>query len=261
VSDLHADDVTVKRAGRTILERIHLHVESGSFLSIVGPNGSGKSSLLKALAGIWPAAEGAVRIKDKPLTSFHRRELARLLTFVPQETHLEFAFTVEEVVAMGRHPHRGRFERATATDRHAIHDAMVHCDVEHLRSRFVTTLSGGERQRVAIARSLAVEPEIILLDEPTGSLDVRHSLEILDLCNRLVQAGKTVVVSTHDLNMVARQPGRMALLEAGKIAHLGQAADVLKSNVLERIFGVVAERLVTGAGQPVYTFHRQPGIQ
>jgi len=168
---------------------------------------------------------------------------------------MDFAFTVEEMVAMGRHPRRGRFERATSDDRRAIENAMARCDVAHLRHRFVTTLSGGERQRVAIARSLAVEPEIVLLDEPTASLDIQHSLEVLDLCRALAQAGKSIVLATHDLNAVARYTAQVALIESGRIAYAGDRDGVLTSKTLERVFGVGAELLASAGGHPVYVFH------
>jgi iron complex transport system ATP-binding protein len=160
---------------------------------------------------------------------------------------MDFAFTVEEIVAVGRHPRRGRFERATAEDRRAIEDALEQCDVAYPKHRFVTTLSGGERQRVATAPCLSVEPQIVLLDEPTASLDMQHSLEVLELCRALAQAGKSIVIATHDLNAVARYTKQVALIESGKIAYLGDRNGVLTSKVLARVFGVNAELLQSAA--------------
>jgi iron complex transport system ATP-binding protein len=257
MSELVAQNITVRRGGRTILDRVSVGIQPGAFLSIVGPNGSGKSTLLRALAGIWELSEGEIRIEGRPLKDFGRRELAQIVAFVPQDTRMDFAFTVEEIVAMGRHPRRGRFERASAIDHRAIEDSLKRCDIGHLRNRFVTTLSGGERQRVAIARSLAVEPEIVLLDEPTASLDVQHSLEVLDLCRALAQAGKSIVLATHDLNAVARYTTQVALIESGKIAYVGDRDGVLTSNVLDRVFGVHAELLQSASGHPVYVFQRK----
>jgi iron complex transport system ATP-binding protein len=258
---LIAENVCVRRGGRTILDRVSVNVEPGGFLSIVGPNGSGKSSLLRVLAGIWELADGVVTIAGKRLAEYGRRDLSQRIGFVPQDVRMDFAFTVEEVVAMGRHPRRGRFQRATADDRRSIDDAITSCDIGHLRERFVTTLSGGERQRVAIARSLAVEPDIILLDEPTASLDVQHGLEILDLCRALSQAGKSIILATHDLNAVARYTTKVALIDAGRIAYTGDCEGVLTSNVLDRVFGVHAERLQSASGHPVYVFQRKQEIQ
>jgi iron complex transport system ATP-binding protein len=253
---LSAEGVVVKRGHRTILDGVTVRVAPGELLSIVGPNGSGKSSLLRVLAGIWKPDEGAARIGHKPLSEFGRRELAQQVAFVAQDTRMDFAFTVEEIVAMGRHPHRGRFERASAEDRRAIDAAIASCDIEHLRGRFVNALSGGERQRVALARSLAVEPEIILLDEPTASLDIQHGLEILELCRDLAKAGKMIVLATHDLNAVARYATTVVLIHSGRIAYSGNCDGILESEVLGQVFGVRAEKLQSPGGDSVYLFHR-----
>lgn len=257
MSALVAEDLIVRRGDRAILDRISLAVECGGFLSIVGPNGSGKSTLLKALAGIWPLSAGSVIIGATPLGAMNRREIAQRLAFVPQDIRMDFAFTVEEIVAMGRYPYRGRFDRASAADRDAVNRALQRCDVDHLRKRFVTTLSGGERQRVAIARSLAGDPDVVLLDEPTASLDIQHNMEILDLCRALADAGKAVVLATHDLNVVARYTSQVALVDAGKIAYAGSRDDVLTSNVLEAVFRVKTELLRSRDGHPVFVFHRR----
>ena len=261
MNELAAENVSLQRGHRKILDQISVRVEPGIFLSIVGPNGSGKSSLLRALAGLWPLSNGAVRIGTKPLGDFTRRELAQVISFVPQDTRMDFSFTVAEVVAMGRHPHRGRFAGTSAADRMAVEVSLAQCDIVHLRHRTVNTLSGGERQRVAIARSLAVEPQIILLDEPTASLDVEHSLEILDLCQTLARSGKAVALAPHDLNAAARFTDRIALLESGRIAWSGEPHALLASNVIELVFGVEAELLRGADGQPVYVFRRgvKPG--
>ena len=185
------------------------------FMAIAGPNGSGKSTLLRALAGIWAVNEGSVTLDGQPLGTLGRRTIAQRIAFVAQDNRLDFSFTAAEIVAMGRYPHRGRFERATAADRQAIEEAMEWCGVGELRERAVNTLSGGERQRVVIARSLAVQPEFILLDEPTANLDVEHAIRILDLCAALARAGKAVVLATHDLNAVVRYTSQAALIECG----------------------------------------------
>jgi iron complex transport system ATP-binding protein len=252
---LEASLVAVQRGGRSILERIDLRIGPGELLAIVGPNGSGKSTLLRALAGIWPISAGSILLDRRPIGSLSRREIARRIALLPQDGRLDFAFTVEEVVAMGRYPHRGRFQREGRADRAAIETALERCDVSALRDRFVNTLSGGERQRVLIARSLAVEPDFVLLDEPTASLDVEHAMGILDLCRKLVSAGRSVALATHDLNAVARYASRVALIESGRIEHCGERERVLLPETLERVFGVRAETLSTAGGEPVYVFH------
>lgn len=232
-------------------------MSSGEFQAIVGPNGSGKSTLLRCLAGIWPVQSGSVLLDGHPLDKRSRKEIARRVAFVPQDIRMDWPFTVEEIVAMGRHPHRGRFERETDSDRRAIRLALERCDVISLRDRLVNTLSGGERQRVLIARSLAVEPEFVLLDEPTASLDVQHAIEILDLCRDLTLSGHAVAFATHNLNAVARYASSVALVNEGHIACNGPRHEVLTPAVLQQVFGVQPELLSTSVGDPVYVFHRK----
>ena len=255
MSLLEAQAISVQRGGHCILEDAALSLAPGELRAIVGPNGSGKSTLLRALAGIWPVSHGAVLLDGRPLAHCARKEIARRIAYVPQEERIEFAFTVEEVVAMGRHPHRGRFSRESARDRKAVNWALQRCDLNHLRRRQVTSLSGGEHQRVLIARSLAVEPEFILLDEPTASLDVEHTLEVLDLCRTLARDGQAVALATHDLNAAARYATSAVLLEAGRLVDCGAREQVLNQQNLEQVFRVRAELLSTSDGDPVYVFH------
>jgi len=257
VSVLEITGGVVRRGGRLILDHVSLQVESGVFLALVGPNGSGKSSLLRALTGIWPTAEGAVTLDGEAISGMTRRDVARRIAFVPQDTRMDFAFTVAEIVAMGRHPRRGRFDRETVKDREAIEQAVACCDVAHLLDRTVNTLSGGERQRVVIARSLAVCPEFILLDEPTANLDIEHAIQILDLCDSLTRAGTAVVLATHDLNAVARHATRVALIDSGRIAHESSFDGVLTPQVLEQVFRVRAELLASASGHSIFVFHRK----
>jgi iron complex transport system ATP-binding protein len=257
MSHLEAKGVAVQRGGRAILSGVSWRLGSGELHAVVGPNGSGKSTLLRAMSGIWPLSAGSVLLDGQPLEKLSRREISRRIAFVPQETGMEFAFTVQEIVAMGRHPHRGRFTRATADDRRAVQTALERCDIASLGERLVNTLSGGERQRVLIARSLAVEPEFILLDEPTASLDVEHTLEILDLCGVLAKAGQCVVLATHDLNAVARYAASVALVNRGRLVESGARDRVLTPERLQEVFGIRAEVLATSDGQPAYVFHKR----
>jgi iron complex transport system ATP-binding protein len=257
MKSLETKELVVRRGGRAILDGITLHLQRGELLAIVGPNGSGKSSLLRALAGLWHPSGGEVFLDGRSLAAYSRRELARHISFVPQDTRIGFAFTVEELVSMGRYPHRGRFAREGALDRAAIQSAMSRCDVLYLANRYANTLSDGERQRVWIARTLAVDPDFILLDEPTSNLDVEHSLAVLDLCVVLTQSGKAVVVTTHDLNAVARYATAVVLLHEGRLVAHGKGEQVLTPAALESVFGVSAELLSSRNGQPVYLFHRR----
>jgi cobalamin transport system ATP-binding protein len=257
MSVLEAREITVARGGRRILERADLRAESGAMVAIAGPNGSGKSTLLRALAGIWPVSEGSVALDGVPLSGMSRREVARRVAFVAQDTRLDFAFTVTETVEMGRYPHHGRFASAGAADRIAVDEAISYCDIGHLRDRSVNTLSGGERQRVAIARSLAVQPDFILLDEPTANLDLEHALGVLDLCVNLARAGKAIVIATHDLNAAMRHASHAVLIDSGKIAGAGALGRLLEAGRLEEVFRVRAEILSSADGSPVYVFHRK----
>jgi iron complex transport system ATP-binding protein len=254
---LETKELAVQRGSRKILDGVTLRLQQGQLLAIVGPNGSGKSSLLRTLAGLWHPSEGQVFLDGRSLAEYSRRELARSISFVPQDTRIGFAFTVEELVSMGRYPHRGRFAREGTVDRAAIQSAMSRCDVLYLSHRYATTLSDGERQRVWIARTLAVDPDFILLDEPTSNLDVEHSLAVLDLCSALTKSGKAVAVTTHDLNAVARYATAVLLLHEGRLVAHGKGHEVLTPAALERVFGVDAELLSSRNGQPVYLFHRR----
>ena len=255
---LEARDIAVERGGRRILDAVSLRVEPGRFMALIGPNGSGKSTLLKALSGLWPVAQGEVLFGEQPLERMPRREIAKRIAFVPQETRIDFAFSVAEIVGMGRHPHRGRFAPETAADRAAVDAALKRCDVADLRTRDANTLSGGERQRVLIARSLAAQPDVILLDEPTASLDIEHVIEILDLCRELARDGHAVAIAIHDLNSVARYADVVALIDRGKIANRGTVADVLNQVAFEGVFGVQAEVLTGSDGTRQFNFHRLP---
>ena len=225
-------------------------------MALIGPNGSGKSTLLRLFAGLWRPDDGDVLLDDKAIHSRSRKEIARRIAFVPQDSQIDFEFTVAEILAMGRYAHRGRFAPQTVADRTAINSAAAYCDISHLTNRLITSLSGGERQRVLIARSLVVEPEFILLDEPTANLDIQHALDILELCQALAAQGKTVVVATHDFNLVTRYATRLALLNAGSLVAQGSRDAVLHPETIQDVFHVCAEAVSTKAGDPVYVFHR-----
>jgi cobalamin transport system ATP-binding protein len=257
MSVLEAREASVSRGQRLILKQASISLGAGELVALVGPNGSGKSTLLRALAGLWPTSpRDAVLLDGRTIAAIDRREIARRIAFVSQDSTINFAFTVEEIVRMGRYPHRGRFTREGGADREAVRLAIARCDVGHLAARAANTLSGGERQRVLVARSLAVEPEFILLDEPTASLDVEHSLEVLDLCRTLAGAGHVVVLATHDLNAVARYASKVVLIHDGQIVSMGSRDEVLSQTSLEQVFHVRADAVTDGHGQPVYVFHR-----
>jgi iron complex transport system ATP-binding protein len=256
MSYLSAKQIGVARVGRWILKEVSLEVRQGSVLAVVGPNGSGKSTLLRALAGLWRVQEGRVLLDGRSIDTLPRAEVAREITYVPQENQFQFDFTVREIVLMGRYAHRGRFDRETSEDQKTADDALKRADVVHLAQRSVLQLSGGEKQRVLIARSLATRARTLLLDEPTANLDVDHSLDVLALCRSLADEGHALAIATHDLNAVYRFADCVALVDSGRLISVGKPATVLTPENLKRTFNVTSEALLSSDGTPVLLFHR-----
>ena len=247
-------ELTVVRGGREILSQASAAPAPHALTAIVGPNGSGKSTLLRTLSGIWQPDAGTVMLDGRPLSGLRRREVARRVAFLPQDTRCDFAFMVEEIVAMGRHAHRGRFAPPCAADRGAIEAAFALCDLQHLRGRALNRLSGGERQRVAIARCLAAEPSVLLLDEPAAHLDIEHALSVLAVCRRLAAAGAAVAVAMHDLGTALRFADHVLLMSGGRVVASGAPRDVLTADRCRDVFAVAAETLTTSDGRPTLVF-------
>lgn len=250
-------DAGIAIDGRWLVRHVTVALVPGRLTALIGPNGSGKSTVLRLMAGLWQPTEGRAELDGRPLRAFARRALARRIAVVPQDTHLGFAFTVHEAVAMGRHAHYARFAQASTSDRRAVRDAMAKADVAHLADRLVTELSGGERQRVLIARSLATEADTIILDEPTASLDIAHTLDVLALCRTLADEGRAVGVALHDLNAAATYATDAVLLKAGRVAVAGPAVDLLVPQEMARVFDVGVEEIITPSGTRLFAFHRQ----
>lgn len=219
------------------LRDVSFHVQKGEFFSLAGPNGSGKSTLLRILNRILIPSEGTVALDGRDITAFARGELARHIALVPQDTTMQFPFTAMEIVLMGRSPHvRGRmFE--SERDRAIAAEMMKQTDTSHLAHQPVTTLSGGERQRVFIARALAQEPEILLLDEPNAHLDIAHQVEIFAILKRLnSERGLTVVSVSHDLNLAAAYSDRIGMLVCGSLIAVGTPEEVLTAGNIHNAF-------------------------
>jgi iron complex transport system ATP-binding protein len=225
----------------TILRGISFGLQPGECVGLVGPNGSGKTTLLRTAAGLLAPDVGQILLTEQPLTQLKRREIARQIGYVPQQANLDFNFSVREVVLMGRNPYLSRFEVENESDRCIARQALELADLTHLVERLVTTLSGGERQRVVIARALAQQSRLLLLDEPTASLDLRHQHEIMALLVRLSQEHNlAILVALHDLNLAARYCNRLIVLNRARLLADGRPAEVLTPELMAQVFEVEA---------------------
>lgn len=238
---LSADDITFAYDDRRVLENVSLGVAAGEFVGLIGANGSGKTTLLRVLLGLLPAHPGAVKLVGEPLENLSRRQIALRATLVQQDTRIDFAFTGREVVAMGRTPYLGRFSPEGLADREAIARAMRETETEMFAERSVTELSGGERQRIHLARAIAQDTDVILLDEPTSNLDLTHQFEALRLVRDVTRAGKKAALAAiHDINLAARFCDRLLLLSSGKIVAEGEPTSVVTESNLAHCFGLRA---------------------
>jgi len=229
-------------AGHQALTGVSLDVGQGDLVGILGPNGSGKTTLLNILSGGLTPRTGSVTLDGRTMTGWSRREIARRLAFVPQDTHAPFDFTVLDIVLMGRFPHLGAFALEGPEDLAIARRALDATGTSAFETRAFSTLSGGEKQRVAIASALAQSPRLLLLDEPTASLDIGHQIEVQTLLDRLnADSGVTMVLSTHDLNLAAALCRRLVLLRDGRVLAAGPTEEVLTRQAVRDLYGVDAD--------------------
>ncbi len=234
--ELH--NVRVAYDSTDVLRDIGLHIDAGEFVGIVGPNGSGKSTLLNTMVGALRPADGIVSLHGRDISTIRGRELARMLAVVPQDSPVAFEFTVLEVVLMGRAPHLGRFELEKRSDLDFAVDALKRTNLLQYADRRIGELSGGERQRAIIARALAQQTDVLLLDEPTAHLDLSYQVEILDLLKRENGThGKTVVVVLHDLNLAAEFCSRLLMIKDGRLYADGTPEEVITADNVRRVYG------------------------
>lgn len=236
-----ADAVVVQRDGRRVLDGVTLEVRPGEVLALVGPNGAGKSTLLAVLSGELRPDSGSVTLDGRPLADFAPRELARRRAMLTQDNALSFPFRVREVLEMGRSPWIRTPQQDD--DGRALAEAAARADVQHLLDRRFTELSGGERARVSLARVLAQDAGIVLLDEPTAALDLRHQEEVLAVARHLASAGRAVVVVLHDLSLAGAVADRVGLLDGGRLVALGSPREVLTASALSAVYDVDVEVL------------------
>lgn len=238
---LTANSLTLSYNGHPVVQDFNLSIPPRTMVGLVGPNGSGKTTILRALAGLIEPRAGDALLQGKPASRLDKRLRARKIGWVPQQETAAWPLTVYEVVRLGRAPHRGWLMPFTSTDMKIVECALARADLLPLKQRPVNKLSGGEFQRVLIARVLAQEPEALLLDEPTASLDIHHQIQVLDLVRALVQErGLSVVMAIHDLHLAARYCDQLVLLHEGRQVSAGAPEDVLTTENLRAVFGVDA---------------------
>jgi iron complex transport system ATP-binding protein len=224
-----------------VLRHISLSLASGEIFGLLGPNGAGKSTLLRVLAGILVPTRGEVLVHGRPIKTLPRSHLARELAFVPQRTSPAFAFTVREMVLMGRHPYAGLSLFESDEDFKCAQKAMEEVGVAHLADKPFDTLSGGEQQLVVLARAFAQGTDILVLDEPISFLDLRHQWEVLRLLEARASAGQTILATFHDLNIAARWCHRVGILRRGELVAVGPPQKVFITTRLREIYGVAVE--------------------
>lgn len=231
---LQIKSISFKYGENWALNDVTFDVTAGEMVGLIGPNGSGKTTLLKIIDGILTAQFGEATIRGMKVSDMKRDTLAKMIAVVPQETPMIFPFSVEEVVLMGRSPHLGRLKFERRSDYEIAHNAMKLTNILSFANRKINELSGGERQRVWIARALAQEPQIILLDEFTAYLDMRHQIALFDLMKTLNKTRNlTAVIATHDINMISQYTNKLIMLHEGKIHAIGSPDVVITSeNIL-----------------------------
>lgn len=238
---LTVQDLSFSYGPKKILKGLSFDVRPGEILGILGPNASGKTTLIKNLAGLLKPQRGTVRLGADDLNALPRKELARRIAFVPQEEEMFLSFSVEQVVLMGRAPYMGAWGFEADADRKKAAEAMADADVLSLRERRFHDLSGGERQRVVLARALAQEAPLLLLDEPTSHLDVRYQIQILELCARLNrERGMTIALSIHDMNLASLYGHRLLILKEGMLFAIDEPKRVITQETIRSVFGARA---------------------
>ncbi len=233
------EELSFSYGDHAVLQSLSLEIKEGEFVGVLGANGSGKTTLLRLLAGYLKPKTGSLSLRGKTMAEFSAREKAQRVAVVPQNFDVLFPFSVKEVVLMGRWAHLKPLAWESLKDRRIAHEAMELSDCLKFENRLVTELSGGEKERVLLARALAQEPEILLLDEPTTHLDLKHQADIFCLLKKLhQQKNLTIITVLHDLNFALRACEKLLLLQEGRMAAFGEAAHVLSAETVEQVFGV-----------------------
>lgn len=235
---LEASGLTLAYDQLVVATDLSVQIPPSSFTVIIGPNGCGKSTLLRALGRTLKPRAGQVLLDGVPIASLKSKDVARRLALLPQSPIAPEAITVGDLVARGRYPHQGLLRQWSAADAVAVADALAATEVADLRDRFVSDLSGGQRQRVWLAMALAQQTDLLLLDEPTTFLDIAHQFEVMDLCARLHEQGRTLVAVLHDLNQAARYATHLIAMKAGVVVAEGPPASVVTEPLVREVFGL-----------------------
>ena len=243
---LHVKSLFVDYGPRKILQDIHFHLEPGNILAVIGPNGAGKSTLIRALSGVVPVSSGQIRYKDRDLININIEQRSRLIAVVPQAGHVPPAFTAWETVLLGRTPYLNWLGQSSEMDFEKVKQAMKKTSTTDLSHRIIGELSGGEQQRVLLARALAQDAPILLMDEPTTHLDLKYQINLLDQVQSLVKNDQiSALIAMHDLNLVSRFADQIAILVEGKIMAYGTPKEVLQSDLLSEAYQIPLEVLQT----------------
>lgn len=251
---LTCTDLTLARRETTVLHSVNLTVAQGEWVSVVGPNGAGKTTLLHVIAGLLPAGtdtrlSGTVRVAGLDPHAVRRRQIAATVALMPQRPVVPEGVTVTELVTLGRTPHMSRFAAPSATDRDVVAGVIERLDLQGIAARAVTELSGGELQRVVLARALAQQPSVLVLDEPTTALDVGHQQQVLELVDTLrVADGITVIAAMHDLTLAGQYADRMVMLAAGRVVADGAPAEVLTVQRIAEVYQARVDVVERGGG-------------
>lgn len=233
---LNVEKLSFSRGKQVILKAMDISLETNQFTCLIGPNGTGKSTLLRLMAGLLKPTAGSIEFKNQTLSEMTTLEVAKAITYMPQSTVLDYEFTVSQVVLMGRHPHRKKWQFSQKDDTQLAEKAMKQTGIHHLRDRYITSLSGGERQLVFLAKAITQNSEVILLDEPTSDLDIYHQVQIAEVIRELVKEGKAVFAAIHDINLATRYCDRLILMGNGELVAAGEPEQVITDLNLMRIF-------------------------
>jgi iron complex transport system ATP-binding protein len=236
---LEINNLNFEYTGVKVLKDINFKIKDGEFVSIIGPNGSGKSTLLKLINNIYRPKSGNILIYGKNINKYKAKDLAKKVALVPQNININYEFSVEDIVLMGRYPYIGRFGKEGDEDYEIINESLKLTNTYSLKKRNINEISGGERQRVIIAKALAQKPSLILLDEPTSHLDINYQIEILTLLRKLNKnKGSTIILVIHDINLASRYSDNLILLNKGKVLGIGKPNEVINKYNIEKAYNL-----------------------